>query len=994
MTKMTKLFSRRFCVGLLVSIVSLQHSVFGVEPIPLAMKPVTEPSPGPPVWTTSKLKGTPSPPEPFKIVPVFKKLKFDHPTSLQQIPGTNRLLVAEIGGRVFTFITEATTTTADLAIDLRVVAKGDISLFAAVLHPQFESNRYVYLCMVHPEGKPHSRVSRFVLTKDAVPVLDPKSEMVIITWPSGGHNAGCMRFGKDGMLYIATGDGAGPNPPDGLTTGQDVTDLLGAILRIDVDHPAHEKQYSIPGDNPFVNHATACPEIFGYGLRNPWKFGIDSKTGEVFVADNGWETWELIHLVGSGTNCGWPIMEGRARLRTEVSLGPTAITPPIRDHHHSEANSVIGGPVYRGNKLKSLDGQFVYGDYITGTIWSVGRASDGSFVGQTLVDTDLRITDFMESSTGELYVIDYDLTGQIYELLPNDVKDLSAEFPRLLSKTGVFRSLVPLQPEAGVVEYDVIVPRWTDGAVAQRFVAVPGTGKIELAAHSGVRGQYPEGTVFAKHLSIPGTSGRAGKPLETQILQRQSGVWNPYSYRWNEAGTDAELVSPLGTSQSVQWPDKQNSGQFTERTWHTNAINECKLCHNAGPGFVLGFVGNQLARPSANGSDLDQLESLLAQEVIASIPDSVSSDSQRLVNPHDETLALNDRARSYLHGNCSMCHHKGGNAIVSFFMTRDLSFEEMKTNKGTNIGTFGMQNAKIIVPGDPYRSVLIYRMSKLGYARMPYIGSQVVDAHGVNLIDQWIQSLPPETNAELSDSLVASSSSGLAMASLSDESTTAESRGDAIRQLIGTTEGSLALMSKMHSGKTTSADQLIAVEAVKNSTSDIRGIFDDFIPESGRKKTLGRTFDPSIVLNQAGDALRGRLIFFSDAARCRACHHTEEANLSVGPTLKEISKKYVHSSELLQHILQPSLKIDDKFAAWAVVTADGRILSGLLESQSEAEAVLRTADRQLVTVAKLEIEEMNKSTKSLMPDGVLSDLTKDEAADLLAFIRSLSETAK
>ena len=165
-------------------------------------------------WTTSRLRGTPTPPEPFRIVPVFSQLKFDHPTSVLEIPGTNRLLVSEIGGRVFTFPKKASVATTDLTVDLRTLAGGNVSLFAAVLHPGFQQNRFIYLCLVHPEGGSHTRVSRFTMTEDAVPVIDPNSETVIITWPSGGHNAGCMRFGKEGLLYIATGDGSGPNPPD------------------------------------------------------------------------------------------------------------------------------------------------------------------------------------------------------------------------------------------------------------------------------------------------------------------------------------------------------------------------------------------------------------------------------------------------------------------------------------------------------------------------------------------------------------------------------------------------------------------------------------------------------------------------------------------------------------------------------------------------------------------------------------------------------------
>ncbi len=941
-------------------------------------------------WTASQLRGTPTPPEPFRIAPAFPQLIFDHPTSLQEIPGTNRLLVAEIAGQVFTFSKDAATEKADLAMDFQNLAGGKVLLFSAALHPQFLKNRFVYFCLVHPEGGSHTRVSRFKLTHDATPVIDTTSETVIIKWPSGGHNAGCLRFGTDGLLHIATGDGSGPNPPDGLTTGQDVSDLLGAILRIDVDHPTAGENYSIPSDNPFVKTPNARPEIFGYGLRNPWKFGIDSKTNEVFVADNGWETWEMIHLVGSGTNCGWPVMEGRARLRTEVALGPTPITPPIRDHHHSEANSVIGGPVYRGKKLPALDGQFIYGDYITGTIWSVGRTTDGSFVGRTLVDTDLRITDFMESTAGDMYVVDYDLTGQIYQLLPNEVVDLSASFPKLLSQTGVFKSLTPLEPTDGVVGYDVVVPRWTDGAVAQRFVGVPGSDRLELAPNSSVRGVYPEGTTFVKHLSIPDASGKATKPLETQILHLQYGGWNPYSYLWNDAGTDAELVSSIGTTKSVQWPDPVVTRNLTERTWHSGAVNECRLCHNAGPGFVLGFVGNQLAKKTASG--VDQLESLLSQQVIKAIRDDAKSPAWQLIDTQDESLDLNDRARSYLHGNCSMCHHKGGNAIVSFFLTRDLPFDQMNTNKGTGIGTFGMSDAKIIAAGDPYRSIMMYRMSKLGYARMPYIGSSVVDGHGITLIEKWIRSLPSAGNVppNLSEPLVVGTPQAKALETLISKNASNSAKKDAIQNLTGSTEGSLALLAQLHSNDSLRLFCHMAIDSVRSSPADIRGLFDHFVPESQRKRTLGRTVNPSSVLKHTGDALRGRLIFFSDAARCRNCHHHEDNVLSVGPTLTEISRKYPQTLDLFEHIVKPSQKIEDKYATWIAVTNDGRTLNGLMEQQTDEQIVLKMADRQLVTIPKSDIDDLQKSTTSLMPEGVLADLTAEETADLIAFIRSLA----
>src|SRR4029079_11329337 len=140
--------------------------------------------------------------------------------------------------------------------------------------------------------------------------LDPASEAVLITWPSGGHNGGSLQFGRDGYLYISTGDGAGPNPPDPLKTGQDVSDLLSSVLRIDVDRPAGGKPCRVPDDNPLVNTAGARPEIWAYGFRNPWRMSFDSTTGALWVGDVGWELWEMIYSVERGGNYGWRVTEG------------------------------------------------------------------------------------------------------------------------------------------------------------------------------------------------------------------------------------------------------------------------------------------------------------------------------------------------------------------------------------------------------------------------------------------------------------------------------------------------------------------------------------------------------------------------------------------------------------------------------------------------------------------------------------------------------------
>jgi putative heme-binding domain-containing protein len=955
-------------------------------------------------WTTSRVHGSPEPPAPYRIVPAFGELRFQRPTSIEELPGENRLLVTEMGGKIFTFTfpQEADATRPDLLIDLASLLPGDpltgdgaardVSLFDAEPHPDFRHNRQLFVCYVHPRGE--TRVSRFTLDDHAPPAVVAGSEKVIITWPSGGHNGGCLEFGTDGFLFISTGDGSGPNPPDGLTTGQDVSDLLGAILRVDVDHPTAERAYTIPADNPFVGVEGVRAEIWAYGLRNPWKFGIDPQSGNIFAADNGWESWEMVHRIQRGGNCGWPVMEGRMALRTEVKPGPTPIIPPVKDHPHTEANSVIGGPVYRGRKLPGLAGSFVYGDYITGTIWAIRPDEDNSYSHTTLVDTDLRIVAFTEASGGQLYVLDYDFTGQIYELLPSDVPDTSATFPRRLSETGLFASLDEMRSAPGVVPYQVQVARWMDGAKGQRWIALPGTDTVKLAgsarvelAGQGTKAVYPEGTVLVKHLTLPQAEGSELR-LETQILHFEAGTWRPYSYLWDDAGREALLVESTGANRSIRTVEPPSNAPV-ERTWHVNAVNECKVCHNAESGYVLGFAANQLHVALAGSPGTDQLTLLAAAGVLAKAPAVADDDPLRLVDPQDASNDLNDRARSYLHVNCGVCHRPGGNAIVSFYLRRDLPFDQLNTNKGTGIGTFGIRDGRIIAPGDPYRSLLLYRMSKLGYARMPYIGSRMVDSSAVPLIEEWIGSLPKSDEGKTSAPAKPTSAESSVLQSLAEKSLPPGQRDSALRLLMQSTEGALALAAQMHRGAISPEDVAAALSLVAASPkSEIRGLFETFIPEAKRRATLGALVDPQVILNHRGDHERGKLIFFSDGARCRACHELDDRSKSLGPTLAEINKKYPRLDELLLHVLRPSQKIDEPFAAYTLVRSDGTTVGGLLLEQTEKRVVLKTLEKQTVAVERPDIEELRRSEKSLMPEGVLSDLTAQEAADLFEYIRS------
>ncbi len=425
-------------------------------------------------WTTSRVKGSPEPPPPFRIDRVFPQLHFENPISLISGPLGHRLFVAELGGTIYSFPRNAGDVKPEVCIAGDKEIPGLKRLYGLAFHPQFRKNRLVYLCYVTEDQKPTgTHVSSFRMRDSNPPTIDPASETVLIEWRSGGHNGGCLKFGPEGYLYISTGDASPPNPPDIYATGQDLSDLLASILRIDVDHKDKGLNYRVPEDNPFVGQAGVRPEIWAYGFRNPWKMNFDAD-GNLWVGDVGWELWEMIFRVERGGNYGWSVMEGPQPVRTEYQRGPTPILPPAIVHSHIESRSITGGVVYRGKALPKLRGAYIYGDYVTGKIWSVRYDPKTKAVSQPeeLVDSPLQIITFGEDPDGELYIVDYH--GGVYRLADNSGRQANRDFPKKLSETGLFESVKDNKPAAGVIPYGINAEPWEDGATADRSLAIPG----------------------------------------------------------------------------------------------------------------------------------------------------------------------------------------------------------------------------------------------------------------------------------------------------------------------------------------------------------------------------------------------------------------------------------------------------------------------------------------------------------------------------------------
>jgi uncharacterized repeat protein (TIGR03806 family) len=944
-------------------------------------------------WTTSKISGTPDPPLPYSAEAVFPKLRFDRPVLVTFQPGTRRLVVAELPGKVLSFEDQPEVDRAQTAIDLAQARKGTSALYGLAFHPKFSENRQLFLCYVLGDGPDRTRLSRFTASQADPLKIDPASEEVLMTWYGGGHNGGCLAFGPDGHLYVSTGDAANPSPPDGFDTGQSLDDLLGAILRIDVDHTGGpNSHYRIPADNPFANRPGSRGEIWAYGLRNPWRMSFDRKNGDLWVGDVGWELWELIYRVERGGNYGWSIMEGRQPIRPAATRGPTPILPPTADHPHSEAASITGGYVYRGKRLSALVGVYIYGDYQSGKIW--GLRHDGKSItwrGE-LADTGLRIAAFGEDSEGELYFVEHERSNQIYRLVPNTTRSTSPAFPKLLSQTGLFANTETHEPSPGVEPYSINAEAWADGARADRLLAIPGAGRITPTDEGRLR--LPEGSVLARTVSLDLTAGdRASRRrLETQILHFETGSWRPYTYMWNDDQSDAALLEPAGSVRSFTVRDNTAPGGKREVSYRFAARSECVLCHNpwveakstvfgrqsASP---LGFDTTQLDRSViASGRSVSQLERL--EQLGYFEKPTPPARPRALANPYDESASVDARARAYLQVNCSHCHQFNAGGATTIALAAALPLNETKTVGAVPAqGSFGIDQARVITPGAPERSVLYYRICKTGAGRMPRAGSHIVDPKATRLIADWITGMP-KTDAQ---AMPAHGTFTRRASNLEGEP--AGDRASMIGQLLSSTSSALSLVRAIDRGDVSEPIlKQIAAIAKDDPRSEIRDLFERFLPDSERIQRLGELIDVAALLALPGDADRGQRLFAAEStAQCRNCHKLGGVGTELGPDLSGIGAKY-QRADLLKHILEPSRDVDPKFTLYAVATKSGQVFTGLLTSKTGEEVVLRDNQNREQRIPTREIEEQGPRAGSLMPDGLLRDLTAQQAADLLEFL--------
>jgi uncharacterized repeat protein (TIGR03806 family) len=551
-------------------------------------------------------------------------------------------------------------------------------------------------------------------------VIDPATEQIVlrIDQPYTNHNGGNIAFGPDGYLYIGFGDGGGGDPDN---NGQNPNTWLGAMLRIDVGDGS-SGSYNIPADNPFVSSGGA-PEVFAYGLRNPWRWSFDQGTNELWLGDVGDNNYEEIDLILNGRNYGWDTMEGFHCFSPITGCDRTGLELPVAEYDHTEGEAITGGFVYRGAEVPSLQGMYIYGDYVSGKIWALVQEGNNQYRTEELADTALYISSFAEAHNGELFIVN--LNGTLHKIQTASGTQ-SGYIPSQLSEWGCFQQGVPDDFSDSVIPYDINALLWSDDAGKGRFMAIPDTATIDVDGEG--RFIYPVGSVLGKHFRLNGNL------IETRLIMRHQDPygWTGYSYEWNGAGTDAILLTGA--------KDKMIDGQV----WHYPSRTECMSCHTTIAGIALGPELGQLNRDFSYPSTGLTANQLDTYESISVLSTALTAEQRATEFYAIDDISQSDelRARSYLHSNCAMCHQPGGTGGGNMDLRMGTSFVDTGLCGVSPLqGDLGITGALLLDPGNAANSILYHRMNRTDGARMPPLGTNLIDAQAVTVIESWINGL-------------------------------------------------------------------------------------------------------------------------------------------------------------------------------------------------------------------------------------------------------------
>lgn len=728
----------------------------------------------------------------------FPLLIFVDPMWISEVPGTGDMCVVGKDGRIVRFPNTPAAAPADVAVVLDLSAKLQISedqgLYRLIFHPRFgqagsaHANE-VFACYSHRPASasagPDSsmwRLSRFTW-QPATGTIDPASEVVLMQQydPNRWHNGGSLQFDNRGFLLVTCGDGGAAN--DSLGKSQQLNNgLFGGVLRIDVDndparsHPIRRQPaatqpatfpvnmtqgYGIPNDNPWLDPAGGIlEEFFAIGLRSPHAAHYDPVADELWEGDVGQSAREELNRIRRGGNFQWPFMEGTIagqKSRTEFTIVGVE-TPPVYSYDRTLGGCIIGGMRYRGAKwAQQLGGRVLFGDNIKGTLSALtpdpvegppvvtlllSNFGTGIYSGLANIATD---------SAGEIYLMK--LNGQsqnggiIRKLVAGGV---TPEPPQLLSATGLFTDTANLVPSPALVPYDVASPLWSDGAKKQRWIALPNDGtrnvvSEKIAWSATGNWKFPAGTVFVKHFEMPVDDRDSSlvRRLETRVIvcTANDGKYG-VTYRWNEQGTDAVLIS---VGEEDTYGVTRADGSTVQRTWSFPSRSDCMQCHTNASGQSLGLRTHQINRTVIQpGTDVpvNQLSWFNSEAMFDSTLQYYDLNAALEGRPTDDTTApLEHRVRSYLDSNCAHCHQPGGS--VPYF---DLRLQTPLKNQGlVNAaiqGQFQLPGGCYLKPGNPSLSAVAVRnASTAPGTAMPPLGKHMANDPAVAMISQYISGL-------------------------------------------------------------------------------------------------------------------------------------------------------------------------------------------------------------------------------------------------------------
>lgn len=718
-------------------------------------------------------------------------LRFDEPCGLESIVDQSpRLFVLEKKTGIIRMVPDlkAPKPESQIFLDLNALLKSrgeklattnEQGLTGIAFHPKHAENRqfFVFYSITKQDGQSYERVSRFERRADHSWLADAASEVVFIEQldQAPNHQGSSLRFGPDGYLYISLGDEGGQN--DQYENGQNISkNFFSGILRIDVDrkpgglepnaHPSipltdGKARFTIPKDNPFVHQSiggswngqlngvtlTALDkvrtEFWAIGMRNPWQIHFDAKTGDLWMADVGGGSWEEVNIVTRGGNYGWPYREGLAGGPKKPTAAETAFesVPSLHAYPHGsgtgQGNSITGGLVYHGSRFPELVGKYLFADYTSGNLWSLLRREGKPPVVTRLTGKSAITAFHADPTNGDVLATDYS-GGKILRLVAGKP---GAGFPQKLSDTRLFTRPSELSPASSVLPYAVNHPAWNDHALSRHWFVMPDLNSRIEGTRDG-NWNFPVGMIWVQHLDLETERGnpKTARPIETRLLVKNEAGAYGVSYRWDDSGTEATLVPESGAETQIM---VREQGVSRSQTWRFPAQAECVICHNPNAGFALSLTTRQLNRESIlKGFPGNQLDLLSQHGLLAGLSQPASAEPKH-ASPSDSLAPIAERSRSYLAVNCANCHQPGGLSPTTWNLRPEIALEQTGLINGVVINHGGNTARRIIAPGDAAHSQILTRMTaREGFLRMPLVGTRETDTRAVDLLKQWIMSLP------------------------------------------------------------------------------------------------------------------------------------------------------------------------------------------------------------------------------------------------------------